>query len=201
MNSAHESGSSYAQRKDALRHAARSARRTRPAEARTSCGRALAEVLLAALPSDRFGTVSAYVATADEPPTGPLLDALRGRGTRVLLPVVGDDGLDWAEYEGEEHLAPARWGLAEPTGRRLGAAALADADAVLVPAMLVDRAGRRLGRGGGYYDRALVRARPGVPRIALVFDEEVVDEVPAEDHDQPVTAAATPSGLVRLGGR
>ena len=199
MRSAHESRSSYAQRKDALRLAARSERRTRPADARTSCGRAVTEVLLATLPADRFRTVAAYVSTGDEPPTGPLLAALRARRTRVLLPVVVDDGLDWADYGGPDELAPARWELAEPTGPRLGTAALAAADAVVVPALRVDRAGRRLGRGGGYYDRALVHARPGVPVIAVVYDGEVVDEVPAEDHDVAVTAAATPSGLLPLG--
>jgi 5-formyltetrahydrofolate cyclo-ligase len=70
---------------------------------------------------------------------------------------------------------------------------------VLVPALLVDRRGNRLGRGGGSYDRALVRAT-GLT-VALLHDGELVEELPAEAHDVPVRAAATPSqGVVQLRG-
>jgi 5-formyltetrahydrofolate cyclo-ligase len=63
-----------------------------------------------------------------------------------------------------------------------------------MPALSVDRAGVRLGRGGGYYDRALLHARPDAVLVALVFDDEFVDELPAEPHDRRVTAVVTPSG-------
>jgi 5-formyltetrahydrofolate cyclo-ligase len=113
-----------------------------------------------------------------------------------LLPVLlGDDDLDWARYDGE--LVPGRRGLLEPPGPRLGVAAVATCDVVLVPALRVDRAGYRLGRGGGSYDRALARAT-GLT-VALVHDDEVVDDVPHEAHDVPVRAFATPGlGLVVL---
>ena len=54
---------------------------------------------------------------------------------------------------------------------------------VLVPALAVDRAGNRLGRGGGSYDRALARVGPLIPVIALLYDDELLDQVPAEQHD------------------
>ena len=69
---------------------------------------------------------------------------------------------------------------------------MARADAVLVPALAVDAAGRRLGRGGGSYDRALARVGPLVPLIALIYDDELVEQVPAEGHDVPVRATASP---------
>ena len=64
--------------------------------------------------------------------------------------------------------------------------AVTRADLVLVPALAVDRGGVRLGRGGGSYDRALARVGPQVPTIALLYDGELLDKVPADGHDQRV---------------
>ena len=129
-----------------------------------------------------------------EPGAGRLPDAYAELGARVLLPVIPSEGriLDWAIYTGE--LERGRFGLSHPVGPRLGSTAIAEADAVVVPALAVDRSGIRLGRGGGYYDRALVHARPDAVLVTVVFDDERVDELPREDHDRPVTAVVTPSG-------
>ena len=86
----------------------------------------------------------------------------------------------------------------EPTGRRLGVDAIATPDAVLVPGLAVSAAGDRLGRGGGSYDRALGRVPVGTFTCVLLHDEEVGVDVPVEPHDRRVTAAATPSGIVRF---
>jgi 5-formyltetrahydrofolate cyclo-ligase len=118
------------------------------------------------------------------------------QGRRVLLPVVvGPAPLDWAAYDGS--LVPGPFGLREPGGRRLGVSAIASAGAVLVPALAVDVAGHRLGRGGGHYDRSLPLAAPETPRIAVVRDVEVVAELPAEPHDVRMTAVLTPIGGLR----
>ena len=70
---------------------------------------------------------------------------------------------------------------------------------VLAPALAVDHAGNRLGRGGGSYDRALARVGPLIPVIALLYDAELLGHVPAEPHDTPVRAAARPgSGITWL---
>jgi 5-formyltetrahydrofolate cyclo-ligase len=90
-------------------------------------------------------------------------------------------------------------GLLEPIGQRLGPDAIATADAVLVPGLAVSREGVRLGRGGGYYDRALGRVPVGTFTCILLYDDEVGVDVPAEPHDRPVLAAASPSGITRLG--
>ncbi len=151
-------------------------------------------------------TVAAYVSVGSEPGTLALLDALRARGVRVLLPVLlPDNDLDWGVYEGEAALARVRHGgrmeLLEPAGERLGPDAVTDADAVLLPGLAVDGRGMRLGRGGGSYDRVLARldragADPAL--VVLLYDAEVVDRVPEEGHDRPVHAAVTPSGVRRF---
>ena len=139
-------------------------------------------------------TVAAYASTGSEPPTRPLLDALRGAGVRVLLPIADGTALDWAVYAGWDALVRGSRGTPEPTGPRLGRDALAGADLVIVPALGVDRRGHRLGRGAGFYDRALVAVDVG-RTIAVVYDDEVVDNVPAQPHDRPVGAVLTPSGV------
>nr|WP_205615370.1 5-formyltetrahydrofolate cyclo-ligase [Streptomyces harenosi] len=151
-------------------------------------------------------TVAAYVSVGTEPGTLALLDALRARGVRVLLPVLlPDDDLDWGEYGGEGSLARVRHGgrmeLLEPSGPRLGPDAVAGADVVLLPGLAVDGRGLRLGRGGGSYDRVLARleragARPAL--VVLLYDAEVVERVPEEAHDRPVDAVVTPSGVRRF---
>jgi len=139
------------------------------------------------------GVLTAFVGAGGEVPTLPLLDALAARGCEVLLPVALPDGvLEWAPYAGVDALAPAGMGLLEPTTERRGPAAILAADAVLVPALALDRCGGRLGQGGGYYDRILPRY-PGLA-IGVVADDELVAKVPMEPHDQRVAAILTPRG-------
>ncbi|MFJ6408858.1 5-formyltetrahydrofolate cyclo-ligase [Streptomyces hydrogenans] len=168
----------------------------RTAEALAGHGLALPELAGAA-------TVAAYVSVGREPGTRALLDALRARGTRVLLPVLlPDNDLDWAVYEGPESLARAGRGLLEPTGPRLGPDAVCAADAVLLPGLAVDARGMRLGRGGGSYDRVLARlARAGKDPalVVLLYADEVVARVPEEPHDHPVHAVVTPDGVTPFG--
>lgn len=130
-------------------------------------------------------TVASFVGLPGEPFVAPQ--------PGWLLPVLLADGdLDWAVYDGQLGAGPRR--MQEPTGPRLGPDAVAGCDLVLVPALLVDRDGYRLGRGGGSYDRALARTTGRT--VALLDDDELVDLLPREPHDVPVSAAATPSGGV-----
>lgn len=145
--------------------------------------------------------VAAYVPVGSEPGSVALLDQLRARGVRLLLPVVAGRELDWARYDGDLRAGP--WELIEPAGTPLGVRALAAADVVLVPAVAVDHRGTRLGRGAGFYDRALPRARAGTPLLALLHDGELLAEMlPVEPHDIALTGAITPAdGLISLPSR
>jgi 5-formyltetrahydrofolate cyclo-ligase len=167
---------------------------------RAAAARALRDAVLELPQAQMAGTIAAYYSLASEPDTHGLVYALWKRGSYVLLPLLRPDAdLDWASYEGPDSLRPGPRGLAEPAEPPRGMDAVARADLVLVPALAVDRGGVRLGRGGGSYDRALARVGPGVPTIALVYDGELLDEVPADDHDQRVRLVARPStGITRL---
>lgn len=180
--------------KQALRSDLRARRRAR-SEAELAAWGTLLAAHAGSIPGR---TLTAFVGAGGEVPTLPLLDALVADGRRVLLPITLDDmDLDWAEYTGAADLAPAGFGLLEPTGPRLGLDAIAEADVILAPALAIDRVGQRLGQGGGCYDRALPRASGEV--IAVVADDELLETVPTEPHDLPVAAVLTPSaGLMRF---
>lgn len=187
--------------KTALRDQLLTARRRRSLLELRDDAEAIAAHLLAAPEVRRAATVAAYVSVGTEPGTGPLLEALHEAGRRVVLPVLLPDGdLDWVAWSGAAaDLRPARLGLLEPAGPRLGPAAVATADVVLVPGVAVDRSGMRMGRGGGSYDRALSRVPVGTFTCIVLHDGEIVDRVPAAAHDRPVAAAVTPAGVTRFG--
>jgi 5-formyltetrahydrofolate cyclo-ligase len=190
-------------RKADLRARLLAARAELSPQARDEGGRSVRDALLELPEMGMAGTVAAYYSIGTEPDTRRLLYALWKRGTYVLLPLLQPDGeLDWASYEGPDSLVPGPHGLLEPGEPARGADAVARADVVLVPALAVDASGNRLGRGGGSFDRALARVGPLIPVIALLYDEELLDAIPAEPHDRPVNAIARPAtGVTRRNRR
>lgn len=193
--------------KDRLRAVLIASRRSRDETERQAARTANAGHLLVRLHG--LSCIAGYLPLPTEPLDQDLLDRVAAT-CRVLVPVtLGAMPLDWCEYPGP--VTRGSFGIPEPTGPRLGPDAIADADAVLVPALAVDSAGHRLGRGGGHYDRTLAlrqrlrgpETRPGTDPggrpalIAVLFDGEVVDSLPVDGFDQPVTAVVTPGGGVR----
>ena len=186
--------------KAALRQNVLAARARLTPEQRAAAGRALRDAVLSLPETQMAGTVAAYYSMSTEPDTHGLIYALWKRGTYVLLPVLLAGGdLDWASYEGPDSLRPGPRGLTEPAETPRGVQGIASADLVLLPALAVDRLGWRLGRGGGSYDRALTRVGTPIPTVALLYDGELLDKVPAGRHDQRVRLIARPSqGITRL---
>jgi 5-formyltetrahydrofolate cyclo-ligase len=179
--------------KAVLRARLLAARGALSSDERREAGRLIRDTLLSLPQLQMAGTVAAYYSVGAEPDTRGLVYALWKRGTYVLLPLLLPDGdLDWASYEGPDSLVPGPRGLAEPGETPRGPEVVARADVVLAPALAVDHAGNRLGRGGGSYDRALARVSPLIPVIALLYDAELLGRVPAEPHDTPVRAAVRP---------
>ena len=160
---------------------------------RTEAGHLIRDHVLGMPQVAAAGTIAAYYSVGSEPDTRGLVFALWKRGSYVILPVLLPDGdLDWASYEGPDSLAPGPRGLLQPVEPVRGVDTVARADVVLVPALAVDAAGNRLGRGGGSYDRALARVGGQVPVIALLYDAELLPAVPVMPHDQRVRAVARP---------
>jgi 5-formyltetrahydrofolate cyclo-ligase len=161
---------------------------------RAAAGRLIRDHVLEMPEVSAAGTVAAYHSIGTEPDTHSLIFALWKRGSYVVLPVLLPDGdLDWASYEGPDSLARGPRGLLQPVEPVRGPGTVARADVVLVPALAVDTCGKRLGRGGGSYDRALARVRGQVPTIGLIYDDELLPGVPTEPHDAAVRAVARPS--------
>ncbi|MGN6795371.1 MAG: 5-formyltetrahydrofolate cyclo-ligase [Streptosporangiaceae bacterium] len=192
-----------AERKATLRKELLAARAKQSVAERRAAGRALRDSVLGLPETGMAGAIAAYISVGTEPETTGLVFALWKRGSYVLLPVLRDDfDLDWASYEGPDSLQPGPFGLLQPTEPLRGTGAISSADLVIVPALAADRAGNRLGRGGGCYDRALARVGPSVPTVALLYDGELLDDVPAGPHDQRIRVVAQPTrGIIRLPAR
>jgi 5-formyltetrahydrofolate cyclo-ligase len=179
--------------KAAIRQRMLAARAQLPAADREAAGRLIRDHVLSVPQVAAAGTVAAYYSTGAEPATRSLVYALWKRGSYVVLPVLLADGdLDWASYEGPDSMVPGPLGLLQPAEPGRGTGTISRADVVLVPALAVDRSGVRLGRGGGSFDRALARVGKQVPAIALLYDHELVETVPADEHDEKVRAVARP---------
>ncbi|WP_169581104.1 MULTISPECIES: 5-formyltetrahydrofolate cyclo-ligase [Microbacterium] len=144
-------------------------------------------------------SMSCFLSTTTEPGTREFVAGAVERGIRVLLPVTRTDGLlDWSVATRDLDIAEGMFGLPEPVGELVGPIAVNDVDLLVIPAAAVDRHGMRLGWGRGYYDKTIGSMQGCPPVYAVVFDSEIVDEVPSDLHDQPVTGVVTPTQTLVL---
>ena len=185
--------------KRALRAELRERRHTRSDAARDAAERGVTAQLDALLNAHGARAVSCFLSTTTEPGTREFVRAAVRRGIRVLLPVTRIDGLlDWAVATPDGEIAEGLFGLPEPVGELLGPIAVNDVDVMIVPAAAVDRTGMRLGWGRGYFDKTIGSMEQCPPVYAVVFDSEILDAVPHDVHDQPVTGVVTPTQTIRL---
>jgi 5-formyltetrahydrofolate cyclo-ligase len=183
-------------RKRALRAELRERRRVTPAARRAADTAALTQNLVDLVTGLGAGSLSAYLSTPDEPDTREFLTWTVEQSIRVLIPVSRADGLlDWAPYDGDAEDTDVL-GMPTPRTELLGPIAINEVDLILVPAAAVDRTGMRMGWGMGYFDKTLGSMQACPPVYAVIFDDELVDSVPRERHDMPVTGVVTPSGIV-----
>ncbi len=178
--------------KAAQRAAARQARRAVPTATRAAAAEAIADRLWPLLAD--AGVVLAYAALPEEVSLDPLIRRLIRDGRTVALPrVTGEGTLDLHRTDDLQDLVVGAFGVREPEPAQ-PLVEPGDIDVVLVPGVAFDRTGRRLGYGGGYYDRLLprlVRAR----RVGVCLEAQLVPAVAAEAHDQRVGSVVTEVGM------
>ena len=144
---------------------------------------------LDALLADHRGPVLGYAALPDE----ISLAAVQLPG-ELVLPRLDDDGTMGLRLDDEGRREHHRLGMQQPPA---GAPEVRPGDLtlVLVPGRVFDRAGYRLGRGGGHYDRLLPRLAPGTPVLGVTVGARIVDRLPRQPHDRPMTHLVTEEGV------
>jgi 5-formyltetrahydrofolate cyclo-ligase len=180
-----------------LRRAVQLRRESRSAEQRTRDDEARLAVLDAAIGDRPPATVAVYLSAGAEPGTLQLVGWLAAHAVRVLLPVLSRGAAPaWAPYAGPDALQLGRHGILEPSTEPLPEDGLAQAELILAPALAANTDGDRLGRGGGWYDRALAHAAPSAPVWVLLNADEVLPAIPVHAWDRPVDALVTPDALL-----
>ncbi len=173
--------------KSDLRARMRAARRALPPADVQAFSDAIAE-RVAALPAFvRARRVGCYMALPHEVQTKELIERCRGAGKTVCVPAREAGGYVFARLDEGVATAAGPHGIVQPAEVR--PVAPGEMDLVIVPAVAYDRAGRRLGHGGGHYDR-LLSACPGV-KVGVAFDVQMVETVPQDAGDVPVDVVVT----------
>jgi 5-formyltetrahydrofolate cyclo-ligase len=162
--------------------------------------------IAANLPAFQQGRcIALFAPLASEPNIHPLIEEAWARGKRVAMPLMIKHGsvpdLDWHEVANwDEVVVPSPFGLREPDPLRCRRVPISELDCVFVPGVAFDKEGFRLGRGGGFYDRALSLMPTNLPRVGLFFDVQKVESVPREAHDQELREVITEDGLLTCSG-
>jgi 5-formyltetrahydrofolate cyclo-ligase len=188
--------------KATLRKAIQFRRDARPAEVRLADDQTRLSIMQAALRARMPDTVAAYLSRGSEPATLQLVAWLAAHQVRVLLPVLSHpvggrlERPAWAPYEGPDHLWTGALSMLEPTGQPLPSEQLPEAELIICPGLAANRFGDRLGRGRGWYDRALVHASQSAPIWVLLNADEVLDTIPVQEWDRRVDVIVTPEQMI-----
>lgn len=136
-----------------------------------------------------------YSPTENEVDTEAIWQHACGQGKRVYYPRLTTDRqeIEFVLRSKGQPLVPSAFGIPVPPGGTLLADVTAT-DVVVTPAVAFDRAGRRLGRGRGYYDRAFRGVLAGALRVGVAYGFQIVDEVPSDGRDEMVDYVITEAG-------
>ena len=145
-----------------------------------------------------------FLSFRSEVDTRSMVEESLARGKEVLVPKALPDSREMIAsrlLDCREDLAPGAYGIPEPKESALRVVDPLQIDLLIVPGVAFSEDGRRLGYGGGYYDRFFGRLRPGVPLLALAFELQIVPEVPVQPWDRPVDLIVTEKRVIRVGRR
>lgn len=141
------------------------------------------------------GTVLAFVSMEREVDLSALLSDVLDSGKTLCVPLCKGKGLmDFRRISGKEDLEPGFFGIMEPK-KSCPLIPPEDIEFAVIPCVTCDREGRRLGNGGGYYDRFLEVHRP--PMAAVCREKLLADEVPVEPFDVAIPVIVTEDGVFR----
>lgn len=179
-------------------------RKVRPGQQRESDDAARFTLLRDFLSTVAPDTVASYLSAPPEPETRGVIEWLASRDVRVLLPVLtqppDDDQLigppDWAPWAGTDRLREGRLSIIEPDTESVGAAGLNTAQVIICPGLAGNEHGQRLGRGGGWYDRALADAGATAVTVLPLNDDELEADIPVDSWDRLVDVIVTPVRII-----
>lgn len=175
-----------------LRQFVRLTRAARSSAERDEATAAFGIAMTTLVAEEGWTRVAAFIPMSTEPPVTDTLAALVESGIETFVPVSNPDGiLDWIRLERGfvDDMTTDSMGMPIPTSGDRGP--VTAFDAVFVPAAAVDRDGHRLGWGKGYYDRFLSQLDPTTFVVAVVFDADILAEIPVEPHDVGVDVIIT----------
>jgi len=186
--------------KAALRSQLHARRNDLTAEERVRFSASITRSLLALDPYRRARTVMAYMTFGSEFLTDALMRDAHRLGKTIILPRIDriHDRLQLHSVcEFDTELAAGPWGIREPRPDVCPVAELSEIDFILVPGLGFTVRGDRLGYGRGYYDRLLVNRDRRTALVAAAFSAQIVDTIPATEHDIPVDMVVTERGSYR----
>ena len=183
-----------------IRAASRQARETRSREQWHADSAAIAQRFESLPETKDASCIAIYASLNTEPDTWRHIDRFQTLGRTILLPrVSGPRVLEWGRYDGPGSLVAGKWNILEP--KEPTTASLCESEIIVVPALAVDpTTGLRMGYGGGYFDAALavvpLHTDGGPLRVALCFDDEVIEGLPANTWDVRVDVIVTPTRII-----
>jgi 5-formyltetrahydrofolate cyclo-ligase len=142
-------------------------------------------------------SVALYSPVQNEVDTGAILEDALAAGKRVYFPRLNrGDGTEFVQVFSRADLLVRRFGIAEPAGANVLSVEHSPGLSVFIPGVLFDRRGHRLGRGGGWYDRALVQFGNRAVFIGLAYEIQIVESLPVESWDQKVHYVITENKVI-----
>ncbi len=137
-------------------------------------------------------TICVFISMPGEVDTRPIIETARAAGKKMAAPKIQDGRMEFIQFAGESDLAPGAFGILEPTGSRFAEGKTL----IVMPGVVFDQTCRRIGYGGGYYDRYLAQ-HPQLATVAVAFDLQVLDQIPEEAHDLKPQIVVTEQRIVR----
>ena len=188
-----------AEDKQYLRRILSEARRAMPPAVAVALSGRLQAILLESEPFRSAARIVAYAAVDNEASLEAAIAEAWRSGRSVFLPVVRGGSILLAPTDDSTSLSAGAFGIPEPTSPTVPSAGAIGPALLCVPGLGFTRAGDRLGRGGGYYDRLIAEAAPGMVTVGLAYSFQLLDSIPVEGHDQRLDYVVTECAVYASG--